>query len=497
MNIDEKLASLGSNFSQDAENCVIILAAGHGKRIKSERSKMLHEIWGLSTVERVYRASASGFPGANTVIVVGVKAEDVASAVGKRPAVRFAFQKEQRGTGDAVRVGLAAAGEGTNMKYCYVLPGDMGLVNADALRDFQKAFRGSQADMMVLTGMYEGPVAANQYGRIIRTKERTADGKATRYPGAVIEIKEYKDIAALTKDYALTFKGESFVYTKEELLAVSEFNAGVYVFRMDHLAKHINELSSDNAQKELYITDLISLFNKAGLSVGAVSPKDSTVVLGFNNKSVLKEMDGIARGRVYERLKDIITISDPDDFFIADDVVEDICALDAKGVPLDIVIGKGVHLGSGVKVNYGLTLKKNVFAEGNIIFGKNVTVWANAHLSCYPEQTLSVGDNVEILWGDIIKGNISIGASSRIESSVNITGSDEYPARIGANVTVKGTSYIFGSIVEDNVFIEHSVIVRRVVHAMKKNSGELQKIRYVLPEPEGMDAIDPIPPAAR
>ncbi|MEK6794843.1 MAG: NTP transferase domain-containing protein [Spirochaetota bacterium] len=496
MSIEERLASLNSNFMPGAENCIIILAAGHGKRIKSERSKMLHEIWGLSTVERVYRAAASGLPGANTVIVVGVKAEDVASAVGKRPATRFAFQREQRGTGDAVRVGLSAA-DTDGMKYCYVLPGDMGLVNADALRDFQKAFTASGNDMMVLTGMYDGPAALNHYGRIVRTKERTADGKATRFPGAVIEIKEYKDITALSADYRVTFKGESFTYTKDELLAAREFNAGVYVFRMEHLAEHINELSSDNAQKELYITDLIALFNRHGRTVGAASPKDSSVVLGFNNKSVLKEMDGIARNRVYERLKDIVTISDEDDFFTADDVIDAIIALDGKGIPLDIVIGKGVHLGAGVTVNYGLTLKKNVFVEGNVVFGRNVTVWANAHLSCYPEQTLTIGDNAEILWGDIIKGNISVGANTRIESSVNITGSDEYPTRIGSNVTIKGTSYLFGSIIDDDVFIEHSVIARRTVRAIRTPSGEIKKVRYVLPEPEGLDAISRAAPVVK
>jgi bifunctional UDP-N-acetylglucosamine pyrophosphorylase/glucosamine-1-phosphate N-acetyltransferase len=74
-------------------------------------------------------------------------------------------------------------------------------------------------------------------------------------------------------------------------------------------------------QNEIYITDLISLFNSKGYSVGAVSPNDQHVVMGFNNKSVLKEMDEIARKNVYERLKDIIQIDDPDDFFIHDSVV--------------------------------------------------------------------------------------------------------------------------------------------------------------------------------
>ncbi len=82
-------------------------------------------------------------------------------------------------------------------------------------------------------------------------------------------------------------------------------------------------------------------------------------------------------------------------------------------------------------------------------------------LSCFPNQKLELQDNVEILWGDIIKGNISIGKNSRIESSVNITGSDEHPTIIGENVTIKGTSYVFGSIIDNDLFIEHSVLIKK------------------------------------
>ena len=188
--------------------------------------------------------------------------------------------------------------------------------------------------------------------------------------------------------------------------------------------------------------------------------------------------------------KDIIAIADPDDFFIDDTVVQDIIKMDKKGKPLDIKIGKGVHVGPGVKLNYDLTLRKNVFIEGNVYFGKNVTVGENVHLSCFPIQKLILNDNVEILWGDIIKGNIKIGRNSRIESSVNITGSDEHPTIIGENVVIKGTSYVFGSIIDDGLFIEHSVLVKKKVDKLIKKDGEVQKIRFFLPMPEGIDAIE-------
>ena len=232
------------------------------------------------------------------------------------------------------------------------------------------------------------------------------------------------------------------------------------------------------------------MFNKNGYSVSAVSPEEQYVVMGFNNKSVLKEMQSIARRKVYERLKDIIEIDDPDDFFIHQKVVEDILDMDKRNKFLDINIGKGVYIGRNVKLNLNLKIRKNVFIDGNVVFGKNVTVAPNVHLSCFPNQTLKIGNNVQILWGDIIKGNIVIGDNSQIESSVNLTGNDEFPLRIGENVLIKGTSYIFGCTIEDGLLIEHSVLVKRKVKAVKNERGEIQPVRYYIPKTEGGFSIE-------
>jgi bifunctional UDP-N-acetylglucosamine pyrophosphorylase/glucosamine-1-phosphate N-acetyltransferase len=212
--------------------------------------------------------------------------------------------------------------------------------------------------------------------------------------------------------------------------------------------------------------------------------------MGFNDKSVLKEMDTIFRKNVYERLKNIIEIDDPEDFFIAEDVARRIVEIDGRGIPLDIHIGKGAYIGAGVKLNYNLTLKKNAFVSGNISFGKDVTVSENVLLSCFANQEISIGDNVEILWGDILKGNITIGDNCRIESSVNMTGSDEYPLRLGKNVLIKGTSYLFGTVVEDDIQIEHSVLIHKKVNRLVKRDGSVQRIRFYLPMPSGVDAVE-------
>jgi len=203
-------------------------------------------------------------------------------------------------------------------------------------------------------------------------------------------------------------------------------------------------------------------------------------------------MEKVYRHKIYSSLKNIIEIEDPEDFFIDETVLPQIYEMDKKGIPLDIHIGKGVYIGKGVVLNYNLILKKNVYLKGNIIFGENVTIWENAHLSCFDEQRFVIDNNVEILWGDIIKGNITIGEYSRIESSVNMTGSDDFPIKIGKNVLVKGTSYIFGSIIEDDIHIEHSVIIKKHVTRLVKKNGEIQKVKFYLPMPSGIDAVDDI-----
>ena len=151
-----------------------------------------------------------------------------------------------------------------------------------------------------------------------------------------------------------------------------------------------------------------------------------------------------------------------------------------------------MYIGRGVKLNYNVEFKKDVYVHGNVVFGKNVKVYHNVYLSCFKDQRFIIGDNVQILWGDIIKGNIVIGEGSRIESSVNMTGSDEFPLRIGKNVLIKGTSYVFGSVIEDDVQIEHSVIIKKKIKKVMNKSGAVIPLRYFIPVAEGLEAIEDI-----
>ncbi|HEX9252932.1 MAG TPA: NTP transferase domain-containing protein, partial [Ignavibacteriaceae bacterium] len=129
------------NSSNEA---AIILAAGHWKRIKSQTSKMLHRIWEIPTVERVYNSCRLGIPNINTVVVVGIKALDVMDVIGKRESNKFAFQEKQNGTGHAVQVGLKEIEKDFNDGIVYVLPGDMGLLDDSSMIKFREDFISSK-----------------------------------------------------------------------------------------------------------------------------------------------------------------------------------------------------------------------------------------------------------------------------------------------------------------------------------------------------------------
>lgn len=486
------LKSFSSKIDVQQPHLAMILAAGHGKRIRSERSKMLHQIWGVPTVTRVAQAARQGLGCTNQIIVVGIKALEVAEALGRASNRVFVFQQQQNGTGDAVRVGLQALPGGGDDGNIFIFPGDMGLLNGAVVSDFLKEFGKNRCDMMVLTADYQDDPRTNYYGRILRVPGIDAAGQASNDDlGKVIEIKEHKDILALPADkpYVATYNARTFRFSRDQLLAIPEFNTGVYVFKAAPLIKHIGELAADNVQGELYITDLIAIFNHHGLTVKAARAQDHSTVLGFNNKSVLKEMEAIARDKAYDRLKDLIAIDDREDFFIADEVIDQIVAMDAKEAPLDIFIGKGVHLGPHVKLAKGVEIKRRAMLEGNVVFGEKVIVHENVTLSTYPGQEMKIGRHSQIFQGDIIKGNVTIGERCQIESGVNITGSDEFPVIIGNNVLIKGTSYIFGSVIESGIWIEHSILKNKYVERTMRKDGSVQPVRYVLPLPEGLDSI--------
>ena len=503
---DEVLAllrELSTVIALEPPRIGIVLAAGHGKRIRSETSKMLHQIWGKPTALRVADAVQVGLDSPNQVLVVGIKAVEVAGATGTRPGRIFAYQENPvlglpAGTGDAVRAALQAFPSADQNRDVYILLGDMGLLTEGAVSQFRREFERNPCDMMVLTGWYSGPVEQNYYGRILRVPAADRGGQAS---GAdqdkVIEIKEHKDILELEADtpYETLYNERPYAFTREELLGVREINTGVFAFKEQELRTHIREIKTDNVQGEVMLTDLVDIFNRHGRVVRAMQAASEEEILAFNVKSVLQQMEAIARRRAYERLMDTITFVDEEDFYIADEVIEQIIALDEARGPLDIVVGKGAHIGPNVQLDRRVQLGDRTNLTGSVLLGEGVRLGPGVQLSTFPHQTMVLAADVEVLAHSILKGDLRLGAGSRIESGVIMTGSDTFPMRVGERVTVKGTSYLYGCRVDDDLLIEHSVIKCKHVQQVVRRDDTIQPIRYVLPTPEGLDSITDLAPA--
>ena len=238
----------------------VVLAAGAGTRMKSEKPKVAHEVLGRPLVRWVVDAAHEADV-QRVVTVVGHKAEQVVPLV--EADTQIAVQAQQRGTADAVLAARDALAdfEGSLV----VLSGDCPLVTADTVRALVELRESEQAAVVVLTMQLENPFG---YGRIIRNAE-----------GEVERIVEQKDAT-------------------EEEAAVCECNSGFYCFDARALFEALTQVDSNNAQGEFYLTDVLAISRAAGRKVLALVTADPAECLGVNTPEQLAEAEEQMRLRL-------------------------------------------------------------------------------------------------------------------------------------------------------------------------------------------------------
>lgn len=249
-------------------SAVVILAAGEGKRMKSATPKVLHVIAGRSLLGHVLEA-ASALEPEHVVVVVGHGRDLVGAHVAEiAPWAVTVVQAEQNGTGHAVTValqGLAERGLSTDGGPVVVLTGDTPLLSSGTLVRLMEDHAGAQASATVLTARVADPAG---YGRIVR------DGG-----GAVMAIVEDKD-------------------ADDEQRRIDEINSGMYAFEAEPLAASLGRLTTDNAQGEQYLTDVIGLMRSDDRVVSASVCADPRDILGVNDREQLAEAAAIMRDRI-------------------------------------------------------------------------------------------------------------------------------------------------------------------------------------------------------
>ncbi|WP_404403938.1 bifunctional UDP-N-acetylglucosamine diphosphorylase/glucosamine-1-phosphate N-acetyltransferase GlmU [Pelagibacterium halotolerans] len=337
----------------------IILAAGEGTRMKSDRPKVLHEVGHLPIVGHVLNA-ATAAGSTDIAVVTGPGHEAVHAAVAAlNPRVRFFEQVERRGTAHAAMMAEPAyrAAEG----YVAVVYGDHPLLRAENFS--QIAERLEQGlDAVILGFEPEDPTG---YGRFITDGEK------------LLAIREHKDASAAE-------------------LAIGLCNACVLGFKAEVFRTLIGRVSDDNAQGEYYLTDLVELANAAGYSVGyTIAPEAD--VMGVNDRVQLARAEAIfqARRRM-EMMRGGVTLVDPASTYFA---------FDTQIAP-DVTVEPHVVFGSGVTVQTGATIYAFSHIEGAHI-GANASVGPFARLrpAAVLSQGAKVGNFVEIK-----KANVGIGA---------------------------------------------------------------------------------------
>jgi bifunctional UDP-N-acetylglucosamine pyrophosphorylase/glucosamine-1-phosphate N-acetyltransferase len=410
----------------NGELTVIVLAAGEGTRMKSRKlPKVLHGFAGRSMLQHVL--AATGPLGATrTVVVVGHRRDEVTAHLADvAPEAVPVVQAEQNGTGHAVRLALEAvpAGPGTVL----VLPGDAPLLTTATLERLVAEHSGAAAT--VLTSVVPDPTG---YGRVIRDEA-----------GTVARIVEHKD-------------------ADEHERAVDEINAAVYAFDHELLRDAVTKLSTDNAQGEEYLPDVIGIFAADGQRIDAViAPAVETA--GVNDRVQLAAAARAYNDRVLEaHMRAGVTVVDPSSTWVDASVELEPDAVLLPGTDLHGAtrIGAGAEIGpqtslTDTTVGPDSTVNRCVAVQARLGAGVSVGPFAylrpgavladGAHVGTYVEvKNSEVGPGSKVPHLTYV-GDATIGAHSNIGAAtvfVNYDGVAKHRSKVGDHVRIGSDTMI-------------------------------------------------------
>jgi bifunctional UDP-N-acetylglucosamine pyrophosphorylase/glucosamine-1-phosphate N-acetyltransferase len=319
----------------------LVLAAGQSTRFHSARPKLVHPLSGRPILEWLLR-SLRAIGADPIVVVVGRHAEEVERACG--PGVRFAVQSEPRGTGHAVLAAREALASFRGP--LLVLNGDLPLLGAETMRRLVAAHVASGGPLTMLTARLAQP---RGWGRILRRA------------GAVTAIVEERDAT-------------------EAQRAVREVNVGVYCVDPALLFSMLEGVTPNNAQGEIYLTDIVARAVHAGIRIGDVTG-DASEVGQINDRGELAAMEKALRARINAKWMEAgVTFEDPDTAYVGPDV----------RIGRDTVIGPNVHLHGRTAIGEGCRLDGSAFLTDS-----------------------TVGDRTHVLFG-VVMTEAEVGTDCRI-----------------------------------------------------------------------------------
>ena len=380
------------------ENVItVIMAAGKGTRMKSEKSKLVHKIYDKELVKRVVELSKA-VGSDETIVVVGHLREQVEAVLGD--TVTYAYQEELLGTGHA----LMQAGplmEGKKGK-AIILYGDVPIIRKETLLKLVEKSIKDKEYATLLTAVVDNPTG---YGRIIRD-----------VGGNIKEIVEEKDADPLQKE-------------------IKEINSGIYCFDIPELLKALELIRPNNAQGEYYLTDVIKIMNEKGLKTGAVIVEDNTEILGVNDRIQLELLTRVLRMRINtEHMKNGVT-------YIYDNVT----------IGTDTVIHPNTTIKEGVIIGKNCEIGPNAYIREGCVIGDNVKVGNFVEL-----KKTKVGNRTKVPHF-IYLGDTEIGEDCNVGCGTitcNYDGKNKYKTKIGDRAFIgSNTNFVAPVTIGDDVLI--------------------------------------------
>jgi bifunctional UDP-N-acetylglucosamine pyrophosphorylase/glucosamine-1-phosphate N-acetyltransferase len=313
---------------------VIILAAGKGTRMKSDKAKVLHEVFYAPMVHHVINATLPLQP-VQTVVIVGHQHTAVRQAL-EPFAVDFVQQKEQLGTGHAVLVAENSVAE--SAETVMILCGDTPLIKAETLLEMYERHCQQQAALTLMTTVLEDPT---NYGRILSDPR-----------DKVLGIVEQKDA------------------TRQQL-AIQEINAGIYCVDKKFLFSALKKVGTDNSQGEVYLTDIVKLAVDSGLIVEkyiALTPLD---VLGVNSRVELADAQRELQMRQNRMLMlKGVSMHNPETISVSPD----------SSLGCDTLLGPSVNISNRTQIGNSCTIGQGTILH-NCHIGDQVSIGPYSYLS--------------------------------------------------------------------------------------------------------------------
>ncbi len=372
----------------------VILAAGLGKRMRSDMPKVLHKIANKPMLQYVIDAVSPVVDEIN--VVIGYRREVLEEYLkGKR--VGWSVQKELAGTADAVVSALEFI---RKFDEVLILPGDTPLISTRSLEGLKDKFYTSGADLVLGVFRPEDPTG---YGRVITSKD-----------GEVVRIVEEKDAT-------------------EDQRRIRDVNAGIYMVKASLLEDAVRHLDNDNSQGEYYLTDIVEVLRDRGCKVKSYGVEE-VEAMGVNNKYELSVAAKILRERKLRELmlEDGVIIIDPSTTFVdvdvkvgRDSVIHPFTFIEGSSV-----IGSGCEIGPMVRIvdcniGNGVVIRENCTLEDSRIKdGAKVGPFAYLRLGTVVKEGAFVGKFVEVKKSTVGERSkvphLSYIGDATIEEDVNI-----------------------------------------------------------------------------